>query len=443
MTLVATIRTLLACWALTALVAAQDVADVLRLDGGDPRIVVQCSGELWAAFDHQTGRLISTWNGDVITDEQGLFQIRGHVYTGAEPEPRWELERDGKLLAGRRRLTGHDTEEGWLRMHGEVSFPDGTTLQVSEVVDAWRDGRRREGRPIVLFDRSFILSPEGLPEGAALRVWLEVVPTDVVWQGDPWPAEGPAPTPAEGEVVRAPFTLEPGQRCTWTRIWPRCRDAWLPEDELPERANRLSDAEREAGWRWLFDGQDASAWRGAGRQDLPEGWVVADGCLVRRDGGGDLVTREAFGDFELSWQWKISPGGNSGVFFHVDDSKGPVYVTGPEYQILDNERHPDGRRPETSAAANYGLHPAAFDLTMPVGFFNRSFLRVRDGLVEHWINGYGVARYELGSEDWQALVADSKFAAWEHYGRLGRGSIALQDHGDLVWFRAIKIRPLD
>lgn len=434
-------------WAVVALGAvgatAQDPVGELTLDGVPGRLVVQCSGEVWAAFDPTDGHLVQAWNGDVTLDERGAYVSRGHVYTGEEAAPGWELLRDGEVQVGTRTLSGYDGEQGWLQLYGPVVFPDGTRIEVTEMVDAWRDGRRREGRPIAMFDRSFVAAAEDVPAGATLRVWLDSVPGDVLWQGVPQPRDGLAPGVGAGGRVRAAFALEPGERCTWTRIWPRCRDAWLPQDELPEAANVLSAAEAEAGWRWLFDGHDTSAWRGAGRDDLPDGWVVEEGCLVRRGPGGDLVTRETFGQFELSFQWKLSPGGNSGVFFHVDDSLGPVYLSGPEYQLLDNEGHPDGRRPETSAASNYALIAPAFDLSMPQGFFNRSFIRVRDGVVEHWLNGFGVLRYELGSPEWEALVADSKFVAWEHYGRLGRGSIALQDHGDVVWLRAIKIRPLD
>jgi hypothetical protein len=173
---------------------------------------------------------------------------------------------------------------------------------------------------------------------------------------------------------------------------------------------------------------------------MPEGWEVLDGALARTGPGGDIVTRETFGDFELSIDWRVQPGGNSGIFFRVGEEHAFVWETGPEMQVLDNELHPDGRDPKTSAGADYALHAPAWDTTRPPGRWNRARLVVAGTHVEHWLNGEKLLEYELGSEDWEARVAASKFASMPDYGRRASGHIALQDHGDPVAYRNIRIR---
>lgn len=207
--------------------------------------------------------------------------------------------------------------------------------------------------------------------------------------------------------------------------------------------NVLSEAEREAGFEPLFDGETFEGWHGYGRDDMPPGWIIEDGCIVRDGSGGDIVTAGEYEDFELRLQWRISPGGNSGIFFHVLDGRSGVWATGPEMQVLDNALHPDGQSPLTSAGANYALYVCTRDATRPVGLFNDVRLRVEGGRVTHWLNGVELLSYELGSEDWKARVAGSKFASMPEYGRSGRGRIALQDHGDRVWYRNLRILRLD
>ena len=131
-----------------------------------------------------------------------------------------------------------------------------------------------------------------------------------------------------------------------------------------------------------------------------------------------------------------------GIFFHVDESKGASWETGPEMQVLDNAEHNDGKNTTTSAGANYALHAAERDLTRPIGFFNEARIVVNEGRVEHWLNGEKIVEYELGSDDWKSRVAASKFAGMPNYGKAGKGLIVLQDHGDRVWYRNIRVRPL-
>lgn len=208
------------------------------------------------------------------------------------------------------------------------------------------------------------------------------------------------------------------------------------------------DEAREATaseWTVLFDGSDLSQWRNYRADTLSDKWQIQEGTLTLADkGGGDIITVDQYEDFELELEWKISEGGNSGLFFHVveADTLGRVYHSGPEVQILDDDRHPDGKIPMHRAGDNYDLHSVSEETVKPVGEWNQVRLVVNDGKVEHWLNGVKVVEYELGSPDWEERYQKSKFTQWPMYGRAGKGHIALQDHGDPVWFRNIRIKTL-
>jgi hypothetical protein len=206
--------------------------------------------------------------------------------------------------------------------------------------------------------------------------------------------------------------------------------------------NRLTDQERADGWRLLFDGTTTDSWRGYRNAAMPPGWQVADGALTRVEAAGDIISVEQFESFELTLDWMIHEGGNSGIFFHVTEEGPAVWSTGPEFQILDDERHRDGLTPETSAGSNYALHAPVGAVVNPPGEWNSARLVVRGNHVEHWLNGKRIVSYELGNAEWEQLVAASKFRDMPGYGRAGRGHIALQDHGDFVAFRNIRIRVL-
>ena len=238
--------------------------------------------------------------------------------------------------------------------------------------------------------------------------------------------------------------------CHFTGEWPppKKSPAETPVAEssakaaVAESSAEAAAAQAElAGWTILFDGVDASAWRGFKQTALPSGWAVEDGCLVGKGGGGDIVTVEEYGDFVLELEWKVAPGGNSGIFFRVDEDHEYVWQTGPEMQVLDNALHADGKNPLTSAGSNYALHAPARDMTRPAGEFNVARLEVFGHEVKHFLNGELLLEYELLSPEWVELVAASKFGAMPHYGRNEKGRIALQDHGDPVWYRNIRILP--
>jgi hypothetical protein len=203
----------------------------------------------------------------------------------------------------------------------------------------------------------------------------------------------------------------------------------------------LSAEERAAGFRPLFDGVSLFGWR-AYRGGAPTGWRVVKGVFERADGGGDLVTTETFANFDLRLEWKIAPGGNSGILYRVDDAGEETYMTGPEMQVLDDERHTDGQSPLTSAGSVFGLYPAPRGVVKRAGEWNTARIVANGNHVEHWLNGKRVAEYDIGSADWEQRVATSKFNQWKGYGRATRGRIALQDHGDQVSYRNIRIQVL-
>lgn len=180
-------------------------------------------------------------------------------------------------------------------------------------------------------------------------------------------------------------------------------------------------------------------WRGFKKDALPDGWRHEDGVLTHIKGGGDIITQKQYRDFVLELDWKISQGGNSGIFFHVSEDHDYVWLGGPEMQILDNVAHEDAMKPETSAGSNYALHAPCRDVTKPVGEWNHIKLVVDGSHVEHWMNGTKLLEYELWSDDWKARVAASKFKDMPPYGLGKTGHIALQDHGDIVSFRNISI----
>lgn len=216
--------------------------------------------------------------------------------------------------------------------------------------------------------------------------------------------------------------------------------------QTPTALNALTPAEQAAGWELLFDGKSTAGWHGYGHRPMPAGWQIVDGALTRVAPGGDIVTDRTFRNFELRLEWKVAPGGNSGVMYRGVEAKDPtkraLYFSAPEMQVLDDARHPDGKSPLTSAGSDYGLYPAPRGVVRPAGEWNAVWIVVRGSHVEHWLNGRLMVSYELGSPDWTARVAKSKFHEWPEYGQAVEGVIGLQDHGDRVAYRNIRIHPL-
>jgi 3-keto-disaccharide hydrolase len=207
--------------------------------------------------------------------------------------------------------------------------------------------------------------------------------------------------------------------------------------------NTLSAHERADGWRLLFDGTSTTGWRAFQGQSASDNWAVADGTLSVVKPGADLISVDTYANFELDFDWRMSEGGNSGVMFNVvEDDHDTTYSTGPEYQLLDDAKHSDGANPKHRAGANYDLEAPRAAAARAVGEWNQARIIVDHGHVQHWLNGQLVVDYELWTPQWEAEVAASKFATMPDYGRAHAGHIALQDHGDRVWFRNIRIKEL-
>jgi hypothetical protein len=197
------------------------------------------------------------------------------------------------------------------------------------------------------------------------------------------------------------------------------------------------------GWRSLLPDGSLAAWRGYQSDTVPAGWSVADGVLTKTTGTGDLVSRDEFGDFELTFDWKLAPGGNAGVFYRGSEEYEHIYWTAPEYQLLDDAGHPDGKNRLTSAASAYGLYAPPAGVVKPGGEWNSSRIVARGAHVEHWLNGQKVVEYELWSPDWEAKVKASKFGEWPHYGRARTGHLGIQgDHDGALTIRNMRIRTL-
>jgi len=211
---------------------------------------------------------------------------------------------------------------------------------------------------------------------------------------------------------------------------------------------------QEETWTVLFDGTGTTGWRGYGKDKFPEqGWVIDDGALKcigsgageAGGGGGDLIYDKKFKDFRLKLEWKISEGGNSGIFYLAKESTEPIWKTAAEMQVLDNAKHPDallGKDGNRKAGSLYDLIPAVPQNSKPAGEWNEVEIMVYQGTVVHKQNGETILEYHLGTPDWNKLISESKFKDMPEFGKYGEGYIGLQDHGNDVWYRNIKILEL-
>ncbi|MCO5238105.1 MAG: DUF1080 domain-containing protein [Chitinophagaceae bacterium] len=215
-----------------------------------------------------------------------------------------------------------------------------------------------------------------------------------------------------------------------------------------QKDNTLTKKEKKQGWQLLFDGNSTSGWHSYNQSALGSAWNVEDGALhlnkkSNRD-GGDAVTNEEFGDFDLKLDWKISPNGNSGIMFLVkeDPKYERSYYTGPEMQVLDNNGHPDAKIIKHRAGDLYDLITSSPENVKPVGEWNSVEIKLKNSQLELWQNGVKVVSTTLWDENWNKLVAGSKFKNMEDFAKFRSGRIVLQDHGNEVWFKNIRIRKL-
>jgi 3-keto-disaccharide hydrolase len=208
--------------------------------------------------------------------------------------------------------------------------------------------------------------------------------------------------------------------------------------------NTLTVQERAAGWRLLFDGTSFAGWHVFGAGPVV-GWDIADGALVAlgQGGGHDIVTNDEFENFDLLVDWKLSPRANSGIFYNVvEQGYDEIYATGPEYQLIDDDGWPGRLEDWQHTGANYGMHPPLVRAAKPVGEWNHTRIVLDRGHVEHWLNGAKTADYRMWTPEWQKLRDAGKWKDYPGYGRASKGKLGLQDHGNKVWFRNMKVRVL-
>ncbi len=269
------------------------------------------------------------------------------------------------------------------------------------------------------------------------------------------------------QVHSIPKSQAPGSEVAWRNIRILEKDLstyqWKNDPDVPQISfliNQITPHEKRQGWRLLWDGKTTKGWRGAKLKEFPRtGWAIKDGVLTvlasdggESTGGGDIITKDLFSDFELELEFKITEGANSGIKYFVDAdlNKGPGSAIGCEFQILDDRKHPDAKKGvdgNRTIASLYDLITAS-NLNTPgrskqfkgVGQWNQARIVSRNGKVEHWLNGEKAVEYDRHSQMFKALVAYSKYQKWEKFGQWSEGHILLQDHGDTVHFRSIKVR---
>lgn len=291
--------------------------------------------------------------------------------------------------------------------------------------------------------------------GDTIKTWLNDVPTSFLIDDKT----------SEGFIALQVHSIgnddEPGKQIMWKNITIQTDslDNYSRTMDLQpvNTQNNLTKSEKDNGWELLWDGETTKGWKGARLDDFPEnGWTIEDGILTvlasggqESAAGGDIVTEQAYEDFEMKVDFKLTKAGNSGIKYYVDTdiNQGPGSSIGLEYQILDDEHHPDAKlgnhEGSRTVASLYDLIQA--DPNKPinrVGEWNTAHIISKDNHVEHWLNGVKVLEYERGSEDFRKLVAESKYDQWPEFGELETGRILLQDHGDRVSFKNIKIKEL-
>ncbi|MGO2130962.1 MAG: 3-keto-disaccharide hydrolase [Pseudoalteromonas prydzensis] len=206
--------------------------------------------------------------------------------------------------------------------------------------------------------------------------------------------------------------------------------------------NQLSKEEQKAGWQLLFNGQDMSHWRNFKSDTLSSKWTIDDGAMLLTQGGGDILTKKSYVNFDLKLDWKISEVGNSGIFVLADELGKYIYSHAPEIQIIDNERHSDTKIDSHLSGSIYDLLTAPTSAHKPAMQWNTVRIIMLNNHLQVWQNGVSTASIVVGSSTWNTLVKNSKFATWSNFATVKQGRIGLQDHGDKVWFKNIKIKEL-
>lgn len=225
------------------------------------------------------------------------------------------------------------------------------------------------------------------------------------------------------------------------------------DDKSATPAAEIKATGNDTGWISLFDGKTTTGWHSYGKTTAGEAWKVADGALyldtTKKEGwqttGGDICTADEYENFDLKLEWKIAPNGNSGIIFFIQEDTAKyqyVWKTGPEMQVLDNDGHPDGKIPKHRAGDLYDLISSSKETVKPVGEWNEAEIVVKDSILNFYLNGHNEVSTKLWDDNWNKLIAGSKFKDMPGFGTFKKGRIALQDHGNMVWYRNIRIKKL-
>lgn len=227
-----------------------------------------------------------------------------------------------------------------------------------------------------------------------------------------------------------------------------CMAGCIAMAAIAQNDNQLTAKEKKQGWKLLFDGSTMNGWR-MFKNKPSNSWKAEDGTLHcqgsetdKSDKRGDLITTAQYADFELELDWKLAPQGNSGILYHVTEEYPTSYLSGPEYQLIDDEHFPEKLEDWQKTGANYAMNPPASIPTKPIGSWNHTRIVVHKGHVEHWLNGVKVVEYQFWTDEWKKHKAEGKWKDAPGYGMAKTGYIALQDHGSEIWLKNIKIKTL-
>ena len=208
--------------------------------------------------------------------------------------------------------------------------------------------------------------------------------------------------------------------------------------------NQLTAQEKAEGWQLLFNGKDLSQWRTFKQPTVNGKWQIEDASItLTAGGGGDLISKKSYSNFELTLDWKISEVGNSGILILADEKGKYIYSHAPEIQILDNERHPDNKPDTHLSGSLYDMIASPVASHKKAGEWNSTTIRLENSALTVWQNDVQTVKVTIGSDEWNSLIANSKFASWPGFAKATAGHIGLQDHGDKVWFKNIKIKELN
>ncbi|CAL65996.1 3-keto-disaccharide hydrolase [Christiangramia forsetii] len=235
-----------------------------------------------------------------------------------------------------------------------------------------------------------------------------------------------------------------------------CKNENKESEEIKVAENtemKSSEAKEDQEWQELFNGENLDGWKAFNKDSISDQWKAENGAISfkpsaeNRSKTENLITKEEFENFELSLEWKISEAGNSGIMWAVQEGEkyNEPYLTGPEIQVLDNQRHPDAKNGlNRTAGALYDMIPPSEDVTKPAGEWNKEVIHINYKENKGWVklNGTTIVEFPVHGEEWKNMVSKSKFSEWEGFGASQKGHIALQDHGDPVWYRNIKIKQL-